>query len=293
MEEISVRGERLRNCYESWAAIGGLIVFSAWLFIGLPLLYWPEVIRQYEPYPSYVGQQATSTPNGSAQAPFFIQILPGPDAAEKANRENEDRLEKQSADRWLVRWTMALFIATLLLFLVTGGLVFFSYREIRLMRDEFNSTHRPKIRVKHLWLVSDLFQPQPITINLTCVNTGTANAILGQIGVRCHVVGDARLLPADPGIDTTLYLQGSLLSGLNWPLHNLNTGRILTQHELGDIQAGHAKLFCVGWLSYLDSGNRLRITGFCRVLKPPAGAVLTTANARFSVCKHPDYEYED
>ena len=102
------------------------------------------------------------------------------------------------------------------------------------------------------------------------------------------------MLPADPSIAATLYVNGTLVSGFNCPVPNLDTGQILTPQEYADIQRGHAKLYCVGWISYLDAAQRIRITGFCRVLEaPPGNAILTTANGRFCVCEHPDYEYQD
>jgi hypothetical protein len=100
-------------------------------------------------------------------------------------------------------------------------------------------------------------------------------------------------------MDATLGLVGNTLqSGLNLTIPNrpdhLDTTKILAAHEWNDIQRRHAKLYCVGWISYLDAARRMRITGFCRVLEVPQGnAILTTANARFRVCQHPDYEYQD
>lgn len=182
--------------------------------------------------------------------------------------------------------------------IILAGASAFQYRAImasvQLARNEFLSTHRPKIRVKHLWLTSDIFQAEPITVNLVCVNTGATNAILGQIGIRCHVAGSERVLPADPNMAASLFPRGILEPGLNWTVPNLNTGRILAQHEQTDIQQKRANLYCVGWISYLDGDERVRITGFCRVLEVPQGnAIFTTANARFRICQHPDYEYQD
>ena len=142
---------------EGQYALGALTIFSIWVFMVLPFLYRQEPIYKYQPYPSTTSQNTTNDPKGTPEAPFFIQVLPGPDAAEKANEEHEDRLEKQSADRWLVRWTMALFVATACLFVSTGVVGYFAYRQIGLARDEFFSTHRPKIRIKHLLLANDIW----------------------------------------------------------------------------------------------------------------------------------------
>jgi hypothetical protein len=184
---------------------------------------------------------------------------------------------------------------TAIMAVATIGLGVGTYFQIKLARNEFNSTHRPKIRLKHLWLGSDIFlENEPITVNLMCVNTGTAIGTLGQVGIRCHVVGNERSLPADPSIAATLRLSGAPPLGVNWAISNLNTARVLTAQERMDIQRGTAKLYCVGWISYGHTAQGIRITGFCRKLEAPEGkAALTTANGRFRVCEHPDYEYQD
>jgi hypothetical protein len=274
-------------------ALGALTIFAAWIFIGLPLLYWPEAIREYYQYPTHSAQSSAGCPNGSSQTPFFVQILPGPDAAERANQENEDRLDKKNADRWLVRWTMALFFATALLFVVTGGLGFFAYQQIRLTRDEFNATHRPKIRVKHVWLESDIWQDEPVTVKLTCVNTGIGVAILQEVGIKFHVIRNDRNLP-QPKIDAT-YRAGKepLLPGRNYEFPPYSE-TILTPELNVCVHNRTHKLLCVGYVSYLDASERLRITGFCRVLEfPENSAGPHKDNSRFRLFKDSDYEYED
>ncbi len=218
-------------------------------------------------------------------------------AAKNENKAAAKTIEErhQATEEAIATYTLWLMAFTGILAFATAGLGVFNFFQIRLARAEFLSTHRPKMRVKHLWLTSDISQPVPITANLVCVNTGAADAILGQIGVRCHIAGNERVLPADPNMAATLYLNGNrLASGLNWTLRDLNIGRILTPQEWADIQQKRAQLYCTGWISYYDGAGRLRITGFCRVLEVPQGhAVLTTANARFRICQHPDYEYQD
>lgn len=68
-------------------------------------------------------------------------------------------------------------------------------KSIDLARDEFQSTHRPRIRIKHLFLESDIWQGEPIVVTLVCVNCGTTDAVLHEIGIRYHVVGIAKEIP--------------------------------------------------------------------------------------------------
>jgi hypothetical protein len=120
---------------EGTYALGALTLFAFWLFVGLPFLYLPPEVRiQWQIPPYTTAPSAAEEPKGTPQAPFFIQVLPGADAAQKAAQEVEDHLEKQAADRWLVRWTMCLFFATLGLMLATGVLGAFAFRQAQDMR---------------------------------------------------------------------------------------------------------------------------------------------------------------
>jgi hypothetical protein len=117
---------------EGVVALGGLAAFAAWLFIGLPLLYLPtEIHNQPEIHSSQPAQPTNTQPNGSLQSPFFVQAIPGAQTAEERAQEAEDREEKKSADRWLVRWTAALFLATLGLIVATLILAYFAFRQMR------------------------------------------------------------------------------------------------------------------------------------------------------------------
>jgi hypothetical protein len=180
--------------------------------------------------------------------------------------------------------TLLIALFTLTLWISTSG-------TLKLARDEFNSTYRPEIRIKHLWLANDIWQGEPIVINLWCVNNGTSDAILHDIGVRYHVVRTNRALPIEPQIPSIPRFEGSeehLPTGRNLRIPNINIGRVLTTEENSDIQQGRSKLYCVG-----DAAKRMRITGFCRVLKFPPDAFTHVGNCRFMAVKDPDYEYED
>ena len=61
-------------------------------------------------------------------------------------------------------------------------------------RNDFASTHRPKVRVKHLWLASDIWQGESILVNLTLVNNGTADGVFNNAGLRFFVVKNDRPL---------------------------------------------------------------------------------------------------
>jgi hypothetical protein len=161
-------------------------------------------------------------------------------------------------------------------------------------RAEFQSTHRPKIRIKHLLLASDVWGDEKIIVNLTCVNTGTAEAVMHEVGLRYEVVRTDRLIPIDPKIRALRRYQGGRLEcGRNWTVENIDANFSLSNEQNTQIQNGQSKLYCVGYVSYVDSADRMRITGFCRVLTFPPDAVAHVGNTRFRKFDDPDYEYED
>jgi hypothetical protein len=128
---------------EGMIALAGLAVFAAWLFVGLPLLYLPtEIHNQQRTEASEAPQRTNNEPKGTAQSPLFVQVIPTPKSAEERAQEAEDREEKKSADRWLVRWTAALFIATVGLILATGSLGYFAWRQLRDMRASIDAGTR-------------------------------------------------------------------------------------------------------------------------------------------------------
>ena len=112
-------------------------------------------------------------------------------AAKSGHNINECKTfwEKTTSDP-VVAFTLVLAFSTVGLWIATIGLYFAGERQIKLARetsarqaieterqltfarDEFMSSHRPKIRIKHVWLVSDMWESEAIVINVVCVNMG-------------------------------------------------------------------------------------------------------------------------
>ena len=287
----------------------------AWAFFGLVLgvflggsiyfaFYFPVSTGhgpKQQVHTSHPIESSKGEPRGTESSPFFVQVLPTPKSAEERAQEAEDRDEKKAAERDLVRWTLALFLATVGLMIATGVLGFFAFRQasdmkatIELNREEFLSTHRPKIRVKHFWVTGDVWGGERIIANLTCVNTGTTEAILQEIGIRFYVVANDRPIPFDRQITPALPLSGRRLqSGVNGEVEGIPFDMVISDEQNVQIQQGRSKLYCVGFISYQDGAERLRITGFCRVMTFPDNALPHADNIRFRTFEDRDYEYED
>lgn len=115
---------------------GGIFVLAVWLLVGLPLYYGPSDAHSQ---PRQAAEHAANTysaePDGTENAPLFVQIKPSQKSGAERVQEEQEREEKRSADRWLVRWTAALFVATVGLIFATGVLGYFGYRQSQDMKE--------------------------------------------------------------------------------------------------------------------------------------------------------------
>jgi hypothetical protein len=224
-------------------------------------------------------------------------------SAEKNQTENQQCEIGESYLHCIARRTVtdpvALFTAwvagfTAILGLSTIGLWCATNNALRLATEEFRATHRPQIRIKHFFLANDIWGGEPIVVNITLVNNGTAEAIPRQIGLKYFVVSKDRQLPIEPSITPIRHGTGERMPiGKNMDIPNVDIGRMLTDQENADIQQGRSRLFAVGYVSYEDIAGETRITGFCRVLTFPQDAIAHVGNCRFRRFCDPDYEYED
>lgn len=63
---------------------------------------------------------------------------------------------------------------------------------IESVRTDFLANHRPKVRIKHLWLAEDIWGGQQIRVNLGIVNNGTVEATLNTMGINSLPVTDVQ-----------------------------------------------------------------------------------------------------
>jgi hypothetical protein len=152
-------------------------------------------------------QHTASYERGTEALPIIVKAITDPPS--KAEAEKKDAAEKAKAavDRKLVEltgslalYTGLLFAATVLLALGTGALVIVGFLQVKdakdsiaaavkaakaaedqvkLARDEFNATHRPKIVLREL----RFFEPtanQNAYVRFELVNAGSGTAILGS-----------------------------------------------------------------------------------------------------------------
>jgi len=164
-------------------------------------------------------------------------------------------------------------------------------------RQEFISTHRPRIRIKHVFLTSEIWEKEEIEIKLIIVNIGDTPAHIIECCVCTAVLETASKLPARPEYGGMRFTpeREKLPSGKTYIFPKLSDSRVLSDADSSAIRNGSRRLYCYGFVEYLDVSEerRLKTTAFCRVLEPPASPVSYQDVGRFVKYDDPNYEYQD
>jgi hypothetical protein len=129
------------------------------------------------------------------------QEIPSAEGKEKNNSESE----WSKLGNWLFNDATGIF--TLGLVIVGGVQIAVFLRQLRLIREsltpakdaafaardsanaqreEFVATHRPRVRLKHLWLKNNIWAGEKIILEPTLVNYGTAEGTGAEIGLKIH-----------------------------------------------------------------------------------------------------------
>jgi hypothetical protein len=177
-----------------------------------------------------------------------------------------------------------IFIAafTIVLALVTGRQARLSRESIDLAREEFISTHRPKIIVYGLEFSGDLTEDKPVPVGFRYVNSGDTNAEITGFGTTI-----VRIIP--PALPAGLEFRPQTMeppievpSGMH--------GFRLTIDTIGADQIASFEsvmysenVICAGYVLYRDGNGTRRQTGFCRQYDAATG--------RWNAVQDPEYEY--
>lgn len=167
---------------------------------------------------------------------------------------------------------------------------------LKLAQDEFNATHRPKIRIRHIW-VRDIQPGKQLSVDIVYANIGDAKAIIKSFGLDFNFIKPGGRLPggmsteqpnpseyAECGLGETVRRDAVKSRG------NLDLPRYtqLMQETLD--------LYCFGIVEYSDAGpdstKKIKRTAFCRKFKKALEGEGVGRFVRFEN-PDPDYEYED
>lgn len=195
--------------------------------------------------------------------------------------------EKTTSDP-VAFFTFVLAVSTIGLWGATIFLYRAGEKQIGLARAQFLATHRPKIRIKNVWLLNEFWYDHPLNVRVVCVNHGTTDAQLIDYGVDFLLVRHGGALPPDHPFAFRRAKSTVLKPGISGPFPDL-VQPIDEDTEIA-VRNGKADFYCIGYLHYMDGSKNVRTTAFCRQLvlnRPLRGA------GHFVKVENPDYEYED
>ena len=250
----------------------------------------PRIGKESQPkqnQPKAGNQPPASDNRGTEAAPFVIKILDAPKATLNTDKNKNETNEKPSTDGWLagVRAEAWAAIFAGIMVLIAGFQLRMFFWQLRLIqvsttlaRDEFISTHRPRINVQGVFI-------EDSQAEFVIVNTGATMANL--IEIRCGMRFGS--LPAIP----------SLLTILDRPPQSLSSGnRVTAYYKLTENDASQfgflvgggepdSKIYFMGRIVYSDNASipRQRTMAFLRRYD--------FATGRYVTVDDPDYNYQD
>jgi len=186
-----------------------------------------------------------------------------------ACQTTESLLDRSFSDP-VVYFTGWLTIFTAVLAGVGVAQGFLVFDQIRLAREEFNATHRPRVIARAFQITSsyDLNAGEVVRAIFVAQNVGESAAILEEIRCATIVVSAKERLPGNLSFPFHEPLSCTLECGVS-DLIPLNGGSVLEGNEGMDIYGGQKALYFLGTLTYVDRDRKTRrLTGFCRRYLP-------------------------
>lgn len=198
-----------------------------------------------------------------------------------------------AAIEWITDPNKLTAVATVVIAFFTGTLFFATFGQLKHLRREFLSTHRPKIVIHSVEITHDKAAGsagETIGASVVYFNIGDTPARIKEINAQIT----RRPLPLQSGLGLGI---GTRLSSLPVPKKPIISGTpnyfgIFSKHTLENerhieraAQDGGrgGALICLGQIVYEDGRGVRRETGFCRRLD--------TKTARWVSMDHPEYEY--
>ncbi|HEY2890699.1 MAG TPA: hypothetical protein VGJ31_08720 [Dongiaceae bacterium] len=174
-------------------------------------------------------------------------------------------------------------LSTFFIFVFTAVLGIVSFFQIRLARDEFISTHRPRIVVRGFNVLDHAALPgTEETVEFLYVNIGATKAHVYEIGVATEL--------SEPSGGLTFVntkIKGVILTSGDKEIFSATSRRLFNARIQASIaRSGHAmKAYVVGYVRYRDDRGGVRETGFCRETD--------FHSRRWNKTLGSEYEYED
>jgi hypothetical protein len=168
-------------------------------------------------------------------------------SAEEATWTHKFLCDTTSGEFAVAIFTLLLGVFTFGLWLSTHKLAATALAQINLARDEFNSTNRPKIRIKHVALSSKISDGALVTANITLINEGRTDAIIKEFGIEFFVQQKGvQLPPVSKYKPAQRKLNLVLPSGVSASLDDQSDGTSIDGFQNLGIAGGDLNLYCTG-----------------------------------------------
>lgn len=251
---------------------------------------------------------------GTEENPFIIKVLPSPEAKSAADYDREEKAAKRKTDEDLAKFTGQLAaytseLATYTKILVGVGciqiLVFIAQlvafisqarqlkRSVDLARDEFNSTHCPRLIIRRINIWQDRASNSQLVINYEIANIGGTRAKIIEISTMLWLPDTSNPLPPIPpyaGGDKSSEIiveSGAPYRGQHYVVLAQEIEKYDRRSAFGEeVTREHlapSETYFFGYVVYLDQLNRRFETAFLRLYD--------YRTKRFSPVNDPDYEY--
>ncbi len=243
-------------------------------------------------------QFARQDQRGTEKMPFFIKGIPDTERDEKEAAQREKfHNEETEINRGIRDFTGDAAFFAFLAVVVAGVQAGFFWWQLGVMKKQFIASRRPRIRVKHVLIDSEIWQGEKIYIRFVVTNVGEGEAEILECNVVTLVIpSNSDLPPLPPFSPHTGFnpQHNKLPSGITYDFPKLISRKEeLTDAENAAIRKGKSKLYCFGYVQYRDELGGIRKTAFCRVLSVPARQRTYQDMGRLVKYDDPDYEYED
>ncbi|WP_158754944.1 hypothetical protein [Dyella sp. S184] len=207
-------------------------------------------------------------------------------------QSSSDSAEAQSeTDKKITKYTGKLASYTLALDILTGFLVLGGIaqgvligRQIKLSREEFAASHRPKIRIRRIDNMVFAID-QPITATIQVSNVGETNAKIFSVGIDIffrYPPGGAEEFDATPNTLIQVVPPG-MGASIDVKCRNLKN------IEVEQFKAGIYELCALGHIAYEDGAGIKRNTSFFRIYDRTSSRFVAAPNDP----RQGDREYED
>ncbi len=204
-------------------------------------------------------RQSQACPAPSAPIKHIVSPDPDDCEAEKPNKQayNECLLTRYTGE--LSRYTLALFVATGVLGFVGLGTGILTYRQLRLARDEFVSSHRPEINIRFAIPKGQGLGLPPKSVEIGIVNRGTS------AGTMTGCAAQLSFHPSDRVPHPAKVKRNDFIRPRPFAVGSTDSGTI----ERGNFtQPSQQNLYLSGWIVYEDNAKQPRTTYFCRQYIP-------------------------